>query len=150
MLLRRTEFEPPLDVVMNSAPRALVFWNVPPLEVNEPVRLLTLMPLLPPFAETLVKESVPLLLESKNAVPVVVATATSLTLTPVIAPAGSFIPVFVVELIPSPRTVALVFSVTVLPMFVIVPFALFITGNAALPLGGVNPVIVASVAVASW
>ena len=41
------------------------------------------------------------------------------------------------------------FSVTVLPIFVIVPFALFIAENAGLLPGRVKPVIVAREAVAS-
>ena len=84
-----------------------------------------------------------------GAVAVVDETLISLTLTPVIAPAGSFRAVLVVELIRSPRTVVLVFSVTVLPMLVIVPLALFMAGNAGLPPGRIKPVIVPREAVAS-
>ena len=79
----------------------------------------------------------------------VVVILTSLTETPVIAPPGSFIPVLVVELIWSPRTVTFVFSVTVLPRFVTVALPLFITGKDGLLLGGVRPVMVESEAVAS-
>src|SRR5437773_2106758 len=96
------------------------------------VRLVTEIPLAAPVDEMLGKEKVPLSSDKKTAVPVELATFTSLTLTPVIAPAGSFSPVVIVELMPRPRTVALVFNVTVLPRFVIVAFALFIAGNAGI------------------
>ena len=83
---------------------------------------------MPPLAEMLVNESDPPVLDSETAVPVVVATITSLTLTPVMAATGSFIPVLVVELIESPLTVALVLSVTVLPRLV-VGALVFIAGS---------------------
>ena len=120
-----------------------------PVTVKLPVVLERLMPLAAPFAEMLINENVPAVLDNETAVPVVVATLTSLTLTPVIALPGSFIPVELVELIWSPRTVAFVLSVTVLVMFVTVALPLFIAGKASLPDGGVVPVIVMRLAVAS-
>ena len=59
-------------------------------------------------------------------------------------------PVVVVELTCRPRTVVLVLSVTVLPRLAKVPFPLFMAGKVALLPGGVSPVIVERLAVASW
>src|SRR5436190_13037136 len=121
-----------------------------PVTVKLPVVLERLIPLAAPFDEMLVKVNVPPVLESETAVPVLVAMLTSLTLTPVMAAPGSFIPVLVVELIWRPLTTVFVLRVTVLVMFVMVALPLFIAGKVSLPVGGVVPVSVIRLAVASW
>src|SRR5260221_11931744 len=100
--------------------------------------------LLPPFAETLLRANVPPVPLRFTAVPMDVDTLTSLTLTP--PTAAPLNPVDAPLPMVRPRTVELAPSVTVPPTPVIVPLALFIAGSAALPLGGVSPVIVTRLA----
>src|SRR5215467_8136930 len=130
-------------------PEPLLLLPPSPFTVKLPDVLFSTIPFVALVEETLRSETVPLRFESDTAVPVVVTTDTSLTVTPLIAAAGSFNPVLVVELILNPRTVELEFNVTVLVIFVMVPFPLLIDGSDALPEGGVSPVIVARLAVAS-
>ncbi len=128
-------------------PPTLVF-TPSPFTVKDPVVFCRMMPLLPPFAETLLSANVPPVPLRFTAVPMDVDTLTSLTLTP--PTAAPLNPVDAPLPMVRPRTVELAPSVTVPPTPVIVPLALFIAGSAALPLGGVSPVIVTRLAEASW
>jgi hypothetical protein len=148
---------------VNEMPRPVVFWMVPPVQVEAsevhvpalpvtvklPVVFTREIPLAAPLEEMLMKESAPPMLERETAVPVVVATLTSLMVTPVMALTGSLMPVLAVELICSPLTSAFVFSVTVLVRLLTVASPLFIAGKESLPAGGVAPMMVARLALAS-
>ena len=84
-----------------------------PEKLNVALGLPTRSAPLPPDVVKPSKLNVPAMLEKLTPVPVLVVTATSLTLTPVIAATGSVIPVLVVDEILSPRTVLFVLIVTV-------------------------------------
>jgi hypothetical protein len=175
-MLRKVRLEAPIDVLTIFSAVAVVLVKVllapvtvmvPPPVALKPVLApeltttfeklkveLVLVPVklapAPPAVVSPVKVKVPVeLLEKLTPVPVVVVTLTSLTEAPVIAAAGSSMPVSVVELMLNPRAVVFVFSVVVPVKLVTVPLPLFMTGKAALPVGGVSPMIVESDAVAS-
>ena len=80
-------------------PEPLLLLPASPVTVKLPVVVVSEIPFTPPFVEIEMNENVPPVEDNKTAVPVEVEIETSLTFTPVIAPAGSFIPVLVVELI---------------------------------------------------
>ena len=85
-----------------------------PVTVKLPLVLVSDRPVLAPLEVRAVNESAPPVPFRVTVVALVVVTLTSLTVTPVMAAAGSFMPVAVPDEILMPRTALLVLSVTVL------------------------------------